>query len=130
MSNKLSIMAAAALVYLNSVTFPGIALGEQHTEDALKHADEAAHSIGDSQSIGEQAAEALKHIDAAKAAQAANPDAVKHLEQSETELNAAVTNARRFNSGTAAEDAEEAKRNLEQAEGVAETTNRNRAEQR
>lgn len=123
MGNRRSILVSAAVASLWTVLFAPPVVAEEHIEDALKHTGEAAHSVGDSQSIGGEASEALKHIDAAKAAEAANPEALKHLRQSEEELNAAVTRARRFNSITATEAADTAKRHLEQAEDAAENSN-------
>jgi hypothetical protein len=86
-----------------------------------RHCDEhaACHRADhtDSASIREHATEALEHIDAAKAANAANPDTIKHLEHSEADLNAAVNHARRYNSSSAGEDADDARHQLEQIEG-------------
>jgi hypothetical protein len=92
----------------------GLALADQHTEEALRHAEEAASSTGDSKAISEHANEALKHIDAAKAGVAASdPEAFKRLRKSEADLKAAVQNAQRFNADTAAKDAKDAKDQLE-----------------
>lgn len=97
----------------------GTAVAEVHTEQALKHADDAAQSVGDSQAIRQHAAEALKHLDKAKAENAGNTDVLQHLERSEAELNEAVTHARHFNSPSAADTAAGAKAHLENAQNAA-----------
>lgn len=99
---------------LAATLFCGAPLAEDHTAAALKHAAEAASSQ-DSVSVSEHAAEALKHTEAAKAAHAAQPEAVEHIRQGEAALNAADKNAHWFNTETAAEHAEEGKAHLEAA---------------
>ena len=104
-------------VLFSTSLFTAVTHAESHAEAALRHADEAARSTGDSASIREHATEALKHIDSAKAANATNPDTIKHLEHSEADLNAAVNHARRYNSSSAGKDADDARQHLEQIEG-------------
>ena len=86
------------------------AIAEQHANEALQHATEAAKSVGDSQAVGEHASEALKHIEAAKEG---NPPMANKLEKSETDLNSAVEHAKHYNSDSARKDAEDAKKHLE-----------------
>ena len=88
----------------------GIALAEEHTNEALHHATEAAKSAGESKAVGEHASQALQHLEAAKAA---NPASAKQLEQSEADLRSAVTHSQHFNSDSAAKDAADAKAKLE-----------------
>jgi predicted membrane-bound mannosyltransferase len=102
-------------VLLAAAVFACAAVAEEHTSAALEHADQAASSQGDSKSIADHAGEALKHIEDAKAANASNPHVIQHLEQSEADLKAAVSNAHRFNTDTAGRDAADAKAHLDAA---------------
>ena len=101
---------AGLLAGLSCATAP---LAEDHTEQALQHAEAAARSTGDSAAIREHATEALKHIEAAKAANAGNPETLKILEQSEKDLRHAVTHARHYNSTSAGREASDAEHHLE-----------------
>lgn len=106
--NNKNLFCAVAVVGLSVAA---VARAEEHRQQVLEHTQEAVDSAGDSKAIGEHAQEALKHMDAAKAAQPGD----KHLKQSEAELQNAVKNATRFNSGAAEQDAKDAKGHLEQA---------------
>jgi predicted phage gp36 major capsid-like protein len=88
----------------------GVAVADQHTTEAMHHAMEAAKSVGDAKSVGEHAAEALQHLEAAKAA---NPKLSKKIEDSKAELNSAINNAHHFNTDSAAKDAADARSHLE-----------------
>lgn len=103
---------------------------EEHTEEALKHADDAAGSVGDSRSIREHASEALRHIEAAKAANADNPEMIEHLEKGEAELKDAVRHASHYNSPTATDTAAGAKTHLENALNAADAKARPEAPNR
>lgn len=89
---------------------------DNHLRQALKYTEEALRSAGDSQEIGVQTERALKHVQDAKRVHGGNPEALEHLEKCESYLDAAETNARRYNSRAAVENAEEAKFHLQQAE--------------
>lgn len=102
-------------IVIAGILAPAITIAEEHTRQALEHAGQAAHSAGDSATIQEHAAEALKHMDAAKAANQSNPQALHHLKQGETDLNNAVSHAERFNSPSAEDEAQTARQHLEQA---------------
>lgn len=93
---------------------------EQHIQDVLQHTEAAARSRGDSAAIQRHARDALDLIDEAKDANAEHEDVVKLIDKSEAELNSAVTNAARFNSHSAIEDATDAKKYLEAADQAAE----------
>ena len=86
------------------------AYANEHTQEALQHATEAAQSAGDAKAIAEHASKALKHIEDAKIT---NPEMAKKLEKSEADLNAAVKNANHYNTNSAAKDAADAKAHLE-----------------
>lgn len=94
-----------------------VARAEDHAEQALRHAEAAAQSTGDSAAIREHAVEALKHIEAAKAANAGNPDTLRLLEQGESDLRHAVTHARHYNSTSAGQEASDAEHHLERIQG-------------
>lgn len=104
------LMAIPALL-LASARIPA----EEHTEEAIRHAGQAARASGDSASVKEHATEALRHLDAAKAANRGNPEALQHLRQGEANLNEAISHARRYNSQSAGEEAGDARHHLEQA---------------
>ncbi|MFM8444276.1 MAG: small metal-binding protein SmbP [Methylococcus sp.] len=104
------------LALLLMLTGWGPVVAEEHADEALRHARQAAESIGDSAAIRQHADEALKHMDAAKVANQANPRALKHLQHGETDLNDAVSHARHFNSQSAADEAGDASRHLQQAQ--------------
>lgn len=108
------VASVAALVAGNPV-----AQAEEHIQDVLQHADQAAHSTGDSQAIRQHSREALDLIDEAKEANASHSEVVKLIDRSEEELNSAVSNASRFNSNRAIEDATDAKKYLEAADKAA-----------
>jgi hypothetical protein len=97
----------------------GFAIADEHAKQALKYAKEAASAAGDAKVVGEQAAEALKHIDAAKveAAKAGDLEAFKQLRKGEADLGSAVKNAGRYNGVTAAQDAKDAANHLDKALG-------------
>ncbi len=98
-------------VFFTALTLDRFAMAEQHANEALRHATEAAASQGDSKAVGEHAGEALKHIEAAKAT---NPDLAKKLGKSEADLNSAVEHAKRYNTDSAGKDAKDAKTHIEQ----------------
>lgn len=108
------VASVAALLPGNPVT-----QAEEHIQDVLQHADQAAHSTGDSQAIRQHSREALELIDEAKEANASHSEVIKLIDQSEEELNSAVSNASRFNSNRAIEDATDAKKYLEAADKAA-----------
>ena len=89
------------------------AMAEQHTDQALRHINEALDSAGDSKAVAKHADEALKHIDAAKAAQSNNPEALKRLQKGEADLKDAEEKAGQYHGVTAVQDAEDAKAHLE-----------------
>lgn len=95
---------------------------EQHIQDVLHHATDAVQAAGDSQAIGQHASDALALLGEAEAANADQEDVVTLLRQSEADLEAAVMNAGRFNSGTAWEDAVAAQEHLEAADQAAEAS--------
>jgi hypothetical protein len=95
------------------------AFAEDHADTALKHANEAADSTGDSQSIRQHASEALKHIHAAKIANAHRPEVVEHLEKGESELRDAIEHASHYNATTAGDTAFDAQSHLESARDAA-----------
>ena len=97
----------------------GFALAEQHIQEVLHHTDEAVHAVGDSQSIGRHASDALELIDEAREANATRPDVLEYIGRGEEELGSAARNARRFNSSTAWQDAVDAKRYLGAADQAA-----------
>lgn len=88
----------------------------EHADEAMKHAEQAAHSAGDSSAIQEHATEALKHIEAAKAAGVNDPEKLKHLLHGEKELRHAVEDAKQFNTPSAGSEASEALHHLEKAQ--------------
>ncbi len=116
MGNKSVVRVAAMLATL---PFCVSSIAEQHTSESLEHAAKAANSVGDSKAVREHAAEALKHIEAAKAAQASNPGIVKQLSKGEADLKSAVKNASQFNTDTATRDAMDAKTHLNAADTAA-----------
>ena len=116
MGNK-SIVKVAAM--LATLPFCGFAIAEEHTSESLEHATKAVDSAGDSKALGEHAAEALKHIEAAKAAQASHPGIVKQLNKGEADLRSAMKNASQFNTDTASRDAMDAKTHLNAADTAA-----------
>jgi hypothetical protein len=89
--------------------------GAEHADEALKHAEQAAHSVGDSNAIKEHAAEALKHIDAAKAAGEPDREKLQHLIHGEKDLKQAVEDAKHFNTPSAGSEADDAVHHLEKA---------------
>ena len=99
--------------FLAARFFSGAAMAEDHTSQALQHAQETVDSAGDSKAMAQHATEALKHIDAAKAAQKNNPEALKRLEKGEAELKDAVEKANRYHGVTAVQDAQDAKAHLQ-----------------
>jgi hypothetical protein len=117
MNNKLA-LAAAALVALTAL---GGVVAEEHAEEALKHANDAANTPGDSRAIREHAAEALKHIDSAKEANAHRPEVIQHLERGEAELKDAIEHASHYNATSASDTASGAKTHLERAHDAADT---------
>ena len=90
--------------------------GAEHADEALKHAEQAAHSVGDSKAIKEHAAEALKHIDAAKAAGEPDKEKLQHLIHGEKDLKQAVEDAKHFNTPSAGTEAGDAVHHLEKAQ--------------
>ena len=99
----LTLMLASALQW-------NVAYANEHTQEALQHATEAAQSAGDAKAIAEHASKALKHIEDAKTT---SPEMAKKLEKSEADLKSAVNNASRYNTDSAAKDAADAKARLE-----------------
>lgn len=88
---------------------------EEHTSAALEHATAAAAST-DAASVSAHATEALKHTGPAKIAHKAHPAVVKHIEESETHLKAAIDTAAKGDAAGAAKHAGEAKTHLEAAD--------------
>lgn len=113
---KTRILRDGALALLLGFARMGQGTAEEHADEALRHAEQAAQSTGDSAAIREHANEALKHMEAAKAANQDNPRALKHLQHGETDLNDAVSHARHFNSQSAADEAGDASRHLQQVQ--------------
>jgi hypothetical protein len=110
------ILSAFAATLLASCLFSGVALAkEEHTSAALEHATAAAAST-DAASVSAHATEALKHIEPAKAAHKAHPKIVKHIEEGEMHLKAAVDTAAKGDAVGAAGHASEAKMHLEAAD--------------
>lgn len=105
--------------FIFPIVFGSTALGDEHLREALRHADDAVHSAGDSKAIEDHAVKALEHLDQAKEANAAQPQVLEYIHQSEQELNSAATKAGRFNSTTALEDASAATHHLESADETA-----------
>jgi Small metal-binding protein len=94
----------------------GLALAkEEHTSAALEHATAAAAAT-DAAGVSAHATEALKHTGSAKTAHAAHPDVVKHIEEGEVHLNAAVNTASKGDAVGAAQHAGVAKTHLEAAD--------------
>ena len=104
---------ALALLALFSLSLNASA--GDHTQDALEHAEQAAKSKGDSAAVQEHATEALKHIDAAKAAGQPDHAKVMHLLHGEEDLKEAVEHAKHFNTPSASEDANAAAGHLQKA---------------
>ena len=88
----------------------------EHADEAMMHAEKAAHSAGDSSAIQEHATEALKHIEAAKAAGVNDPEKLKHLLHGEKELRHALEDAKQFNTPSAGSEASDALHHLEKAQ--------------
>jgi hypothetical protein len=88
---------------------------EEHTSAALEHATAAAVAT-DAVSVSTHATEALKHIGPAKVAHKSHPDIVKHIEEGEMHLKAAVDTADKGDTAAAAHHASEAKTHLEAAD--------------
>ena len=105
-------VAATALIF---VALFGTARAEDHTAAARKHAAEAATAT-DSMAISHHTAEALKHVEAAKAVHADKPHVLKHIEKGEAELKHANNHAHWFNTHSAADHAEDGRAHLEAAE--------------
>ena len=114
------ILHGGVLALLAGLSWSGLLEAEEHAEEALRHAEQAARSSGDSAAIREHADAALNHLEAAKTTKHANPKALQHLDHGETDLNDAVLHARRFNSQSAADEAGDASRHLELAQQPAE----------
>lgn len=108
--SRTSLVAVAVLL-----SFAELTLGAEHADEALKHAEQAAHSVGDSNAIKEHAAEALKHIDAAKAAGEPDKEKLQHLIHGEKDLKQAVEDAKHFNTPSAGSEADDAVHHLEKA---------------
>ncbi len=106
-------------VMLAILPFCKVAIADWHTQEALRHASQAADSAGDAKTLGGHAAEALKHIEAAKATYASHAGIIKQLDKGEADLKSAVRNASRFNTDTAARDALDAEIYLKAADTAA-----------
>jgi hypothetical protein len=100
------------------LSFSQLTCGAGHTDEALKHAEQAAHSVGDATAIQEHAAEALKHIDAAKAAGEPDKEKLQHLMHGEKDLKQAVEDAKHFNTPSAGSEAGDAVHHLEKARSL------------
>lgn len=101
---------------LASFLFSNVALAKEiHTSTALEHATAAATAT-DAVAVGTHASEALKHIESAKIAHKLHPEMVKHVEQGEIHLKAAVEEANKGNATAAAHHAHEAGTHLEAAD--------------
>lgn len=111
--NFLAISFATLLA--SSLFSGGVFAKEEHTTAALEHATAAAAST-DAASVSTHATEALKHIGPAKAAHKPHPDIIKHIEQGEIHLKAAVDTSAKGEATAAAHHASEAKTHLEAAD--------------
>lgn len=114
MYKKLFTLIIATLFSTFFVTNAAMAK-EVHTSAALEHASAAA-AAKDAASVSEHATEALKHTEPAKLAHKAHPEVVKHIEESETHLKAAVDTAAKGDAAEAAKHAGVAKTHLEAAD--------------
>jgi len=104
------------VVFLASCLFSGIVFAkEEHTSAALEHTTAAAAAT-DAAGVKEHATEALKHTDAAKTAHAHHPKIVKHIEEGETHLKAAIDAADKGDAAGAAKHASEAETHLKAAD--------------
>ena len=109
-------LSLSIVVFLASCLFTGIAFAkEEHTSAALEHTTAAAAAT-DAAGVKEHATEALKHTGAAKTAHAHHPKIVKHIEESETHLKAAVDTAEKGDAAGAAKHASEAETHLKAAD--------------
>ncbi|WP_411727614.1 small metal-binding protein SmbP [Methyloglobulus sp.] len=101
---------------LATCLFSGLAFAkEEHTSAALEHATAAAAAT-DATGVSAHATEALKHTGPAKTAHAPHPDVVKHIEEGEVHLKAAVDTASKGDAASAAQHASVAKTHLEAAD--------------
>jgi hypothetical protein len=112
MNPKTYFFAAVALFF--NFGFPGAVHAVDHASKAKEHAAEAADAK-DSRSIREHTAQALKHLEAAKAAHAADPETLKHLKEAEKELHKADAHAGWHNTDAAARHADDGKSHLDAA---------------
>ena len=101
------------------LTAASAVVAEDHANQALKHAQDAVNSTGDSRTIREHANEALKHIEAAKEANAHRPEVIEHLQKGEVELKGAIEHASHYNANTATDTASDATSHLERAHDAA-----------
>ena len=116
MTKKLFHISATALLMVNPFCSGIASAADEHSSAAIQHADEAASSK-DAQSVGEHAAEALKHIEAGtEAASSKSPERVKHLEAGKADLDAAVQHSKWYNTNSAINDAADGKAHLEAAD--------------
>ena len=114
MSRTILFIMLATLFSTFMISAPALAK-EEHTSAALEHATAAANSK-DAASVSAHATEALKHTGPAKIAHKPHPEVVKHIEESETHLKAAVDTAAKGDAAGAAKHAAEAKTHLEAAD--------------
>lgn len=109
---KFTIVAALAPFF--ALAFPNAVQAEDHATKAKEHAMEAA-GAKDSLTIREHAAQALKHLEAAIAAHAADPETLKHLIEAEKELVKADEHAGWHNTDAASRHADDGKSHLDAA---------------
>ncbi len=104
------------IIFLASCLFSGYVFAkEEHTSAALEHTTAAAAAT-DAAGVKAHATEALKHTEAAKTAHSKHPDVVKHIEEGETHLKAAVESADKGDAAGAAKHASEAEIHLKAAD--------------
>lgn len=104
-----------ATVLATSIFSTSALAKEEHTSAALEHATAAAAAT-DAASVSAHSTEALKHTGPAKASHAPHPDVVKHIEEGELHLKAAIDTASKGDAAGAAQHANEAKTHLEAAD--------------
>ena len=110
---------AAITAMLAGLLLCAVATANEHTTEALQHATEAVRAGTDAKVLGAQAAEALKHTEAAKADQTSHPELLKQLNEGENDLKSAVRNASQYNTEQAVRDAADAQTHLKAADTAA-----------
>lgn len=108
-------LSIGTVIFLVSCLFSGVVFAkEEHTSAALEHTTAAAAAT-DAAGVKAHATEALKHTEAAKIAHSKHPKIVKHIEESETHLKAAIEAADKGDAAGAAKHASEAETHLKAA---------------